>query len=87
MSVGCCCLQRTAAASVAWQPLVRRGTTSKDDACGIGIMGRLGLQQIVAGCSAWLGFPVRYIVRRWRKRLLRIASMTAEVMCVGEASR
>ena len=87
MSVGCCCLQRTAAASVAWQPLVRRGTASNDDACGIGIMRRLGLQRIATGYSAWLGFPVRYIVRRWRKRLLRITSMTAEVMCVGEASR
>ena len=87
MSVGCCCLQRTAAASVAWQPLVRHGTASKDGACGIGIMGQFGLQRIAAGCSAWLGFPVRYIVRRWRKRLLRIASMTAEVLCVGEASK
>ena len=78
MSVGCCCLQRTAAASVAWQPLVRRGTASKDGACGIGIMGRFDLQ---------LGFQVQYIVGRWRKRLLRLAGTTAEVMCVGEASR
>ena len=87
MSVGCCCLQRTAAASVAWQPLVRRGTASKDGACGIGIMGQFGLQRIAAGCSAWLGFPVRYIVGRRHKRLLQLAGTTAEVMCAGEASR
>ena len=65
--VGCSCLQRTAAAGVAWQRSVRRGTASEDGACGIDIMGRLGLQRAVAGCSAWLGYPVRYIVERWRK--------------------
>jgi len=87
MFVGCGCLQRTAAAGVAWQLSVWRGTASKDGACGTGILGRLGLQRIAAGCSTWLGFPVQYIVGRWRKRLLRLAGTTAEVMCVGEASR
>ena len=52
-----CCLATVSAA----------GTASKDGACGIGIMGRLGLQRTVAGCSAWLGYSVRYIVERWRK--------------------
>ena len=66
---------------------VRCGTASEDGACGIGIMGRLGLQRTVAVCSVWLGFPVRYIVGRRRKRLLQLAGMTAEVMCAGEASR
>ena len=87
MFVGFGCLQRTAAADVVWQLSVRRGTASKDGACGIGIMERLGLQRTAAVCSAWLGFPVWYIVGRWRKRLLRLAGTTAEVMCVGEASR
>ena len=64
MFVGCDYLQRTAAAGVAWQRLVRCGTASEDDACGIGIVGRLGLQHTAAGCSAWLGFPVQYIVGR-----------------------
>ena len=87
MFVGCGCLQRTAAAGVAWQLSVRHGTASKDGACGTDILGRLGLQQTAAGCSAWLGFSVQYIVKRWRKRLLRLAGSTAEVMRVGEASR
>ena len=51
---------------------VRRGTASKDGACSTGIMGQLGLQRTAAGCSAWLGFSVQYIVGRWRKRLLRL---------------
>ncbi|KAF8768736.1 hypothetical protein HU200_007294 [Digitaria exilis] len=32
MVVGCGCLQRTAAASVAWQSAIRCGTSSKDGA-------------------------------------------------------
>ena len=87
MFVGWGCLQRTTAADVVWQLSVRRGTASKDGACGIGIMGPFDLQRTTAVCSAWLGFPVQYIVGRWRKRLLRLASTKAEVMCVGEASR
>jgi hypothetical protein len=43
------------------------GTALKDGAPDIGIMGRLGLQWIAAGCSVWLGFSVRYIVGRRRK--------------------
>ena len=87
MIVDCGCLLWTAAAGVAWQPSVRRGTASKDGTGGLGIMGQLGLQRIAAGCSAWLGFPVRYIVGRRRKRLLRLPGMVTEVMCAGEASR
>ena len=87
MFVGFGCLQRTAAADVVWQLSERRGTASKDGACGIGIMGQLGLQRTAAVCSAWLGFPVQYIVKRWHKRLLRLVGLTAEVMRVGEASR
>ena len=87
MFVGWGCLQWTAAADVVWQLSVWRGTASKDGACGIDIMGRLGLQMTAAVCSAWLGFPVWYIVGRWRKRLLRLAGTTTKVMCVGEASR
>ena len=87
MFVGCGCLQRTAMAGVVWQPSVRWGTASKDGACGIGIMGRLSLQRTMAVCSAWLGFPVRYIVGRRHKRLLQLAGTTAKVMCAGEASR
>ncbi|KAF8650208.1 hypothetical protein HU200_064064 [Digitaria exilis] len=41
----------------------------------------------MAGCSAWLGYPVWYIVARWRKRLLWLADTTAEVICRGEARR
>ena len=89
MIVDCACLQRTAAAGVAWQPSVWRGTASKDGACGIGIgiVGRLGWQRTAAGCLAWLGYPVRYIVERWRKRLLRLADMAPETMCAGEARK
>ena len=39
MDVGFGCLQRTAAAGVAWQLSVRCGTASKGGACGTGIMG------------------------------------------------
>jgi hypothetical protein len=85
--VDCGCLQRTAAAGVAWQPSVRRGTASKDGASGIGIVGRLGWQRTAAGCLAWLGYSVRYIVERWRKRLLRLVDMAPETMCAGEARK
>jgi hypothetical protein len=87
MFVGCDCLQRTAAAGVAWQWSVRCGTASEDGACGIGIVGRLGLQRTMAGRSAGLGNPVWYIVRRWHKRLLWLTDITAEVLCVGVARR
>ena len=82
MSLGCRCggLQRIAAAGVAWQLSVRHGTTSKDGACGIDTRGQLGLQRIAAGRLAWLSYPVRYIVGRWRKRHLRLATTAAEVM-------
>jgi hypothetical protein len=39
MSIVCGCLQQTAAAGVAWQLSMRRGTASKDGARGISIMG------------------------------------------------
>ena len=87
MIVDCGCLQRTAAAGVAWQPSVWRGTASKDGACSIGSMGQLGLQRTAADWSAWLDCLVRYIVERWRKRLLRLADMAPETMCAGEARK
>ena len=87
MVVDCGSLQRIAAAGVAWQLSVWCGIASKDGAGGFGIMGRLGLQRIAVGCSAWLGFPVQYIVGRRRKRFLWLPGMAAEVMCAGEASR
>ena len=52
----CDCWQRTVAASVARQLSVRCGTTSGDDACGIDIVRRLGLQRIAAGGSALLDY-------------------------------
>ena len=52
MIVDCGCLQRTAAAGVAWQPLVRCGTASEDGACGVGSVGRLGWQGTAAVCPA-----------------------------------
>ena len=55
MDVGFGCLQRTAAAGVAWQLSVRRGTASEGGACSTNIVGRLGLQRTAAGCSALLG--------------------------------
>jgi len=58
-----------------------RSSASKDGACGIGSMGQLGLQWPAADWSAWLDCPVRYIVERWRKQLLRLAGTTVEVMC------
>ncbi|RCV19025.1 hypothetical protein SETIT_3G350500v2 [Setaria italica] len=61
MVIGFGFLQRTAAAGVAWQRSVRRRTASEDCTCGNGIVGRLGLQRTAAGCSAWLGYPVRYM--------------------------
>jgi hypothetical protein len=73
----------------AWQWSVQRGTTLEDVACGIsigiGIVGRLGLQRTVAGRSARLGYPVRDIIERWRKRLLWFTNMAAEVSRAGEA--
>ena len=87
MFIGCDCLQRTAAAGVAWQLSVRCGTASEDGTCGIGIVGRLGLQRTMAGRSAGLGNPVWYIIGRWRKRLLWLTDMTAEILCMGEARR
>lgn len=39
MVVGFGCLQRTVAADVAWQRLVRCGTVSEDGACGNGSVG------------------------------------------------
>ena len=87
MIIDCGCLQRTMAAGVAWQPSVRHGTASEDGACGIGIVGRLGWQRTAAGCLAWLGYLVRYIVERWRNRLLRLADMAPETMCAGEARK
>ena len=87
MIVDCGCLQRIVAAGVARQPSVRRGTASKDSACGIVIMGRFDLQRTAADWSAWLDCPVRYIVERWRKRLLGLAGTAAEVMCAVKQSR
>ena len=55
MGVGFGCLQRIAAAGIAWQLSVRRGTASEDGACSNDTMGRLGLQRTTAGCSASLG--------------------------------
>uniref|UniRef100_K3XQX5 Uncharacterized protein n=1 Tax=Setaria italica TaxID=4555 RepID=K3XQX5_SETIT len=52
MVVGFGCLQRSAAADVAWQRSVRCGTASEDGACGNDNVGRLGLQRIAAVCSA-----------------------------------
>ena len=87
MIVDCGCLQRTAAAGVAWQRSVWCGTASEDGTCGIDIVGRLGLQRTIAGRSAGLGNPVWYIVGRWRKRLLWLTDMTAEILCMGKARR
>jgi hypothetical protein len=87
MFVVCGCLQRTVMSGVALQLSVRCGTASKDGTRGIGIMGRLGLQRTAAGCSAWLGFSVRYIIKRRRKRLLWLAGTVAEVMCTSEVGR
>ena len=85
MIVDCGCLQRTMAAGVAWQPSVRHGIASEDGACGIVIVGRLGWQRIAAGCPAWLDYSVRYIIERWRQRLLQLADMAVEITCAGEA--
>ena len=85
LSLGCRCggLQRIAAAGVAWQLSVRRGTMSKDGACGNDTRGQLGLQRTAAGRLVWLSYPVHYIVGRWRKRHLRLAATAAEVMFRG----
>ena len=85
LSLGCRCgyLQRIAAAGDAWQLSVRRGTTSKDGACGIDTRGQLGLQRTAAGRLAWLSYPVRYIVGRRRKRHLRLADTVVEIMFRG----
>ena len=89
MIVDCGCLQRIAADGIARQPSVRRGTASKDGACGIGIVGRLGWQRTAAGCLAWLGYPVRYIVENgasdffdlltWHRRLCARVKQGSEV--------
>ena len=76
-----------AAAGITWQLSVRLGMTLKDGACSIDIEGRIGLQWTVAGCSAWLGYSVRYIVGRRCKKLLRLAGMAIEIMFTGEARR
>ena len=55
MDVGFGCLQRIAAAGIAWQLSVRRETASEDGACSNNTKGRLGLQRAAAGCSAALG--------------------------------
>jgi hypothetical protein len=70
------CLQRTAAASVAWQRSMRRGTALEDGACGNNIVGRLGLQRTAAGCSAWLG-PSGAVQRR------KMAQVTSLACCYG----
>jgi hypothetical protein len=49
LGCGLVCLQRPAAAGVAWHSPVRCGTASSDGACGICSQRRLGLQRIVAG--------------------------------------
>ena len=43
-------------------------------------MWQLSLQWTAAGCSAWLGFPVRYIVWRRHKQLLRLTGTPVEIM-------
>ena len=68
--LGSACL---AMVSAAWD-------NSEDDACGINIMGRIGLQQTMVGCLAWLDYLVWYIIGSWRKRLIWLASMAAEVL-------
>ena len=87
MIVDCGYLQQTMAAGVAWQPSVRHGTASEDGACGIVIVGRLGWQRIAAGCSAWLGYSVWYIIGRWRWRLLRLTDLAAGILSAGEARK
>ena len=87
MFVGSDCLQRTAAAGVAWQRSVRCGTASEDGTCGIVIVGRLGWQRIAAGCLAWLGYPVRYIIERWHGRLLRLVGLAVAILSMGEARK
>jgi hypothetical protein len=89
MFVGCGCLQRTAAAGVAWHLSVQCGTASKDGTCGIGIMGRLGLQRTAAGSSAWLaircgtsskdGTSNVFSLMAWRQRSCARVKQVGEV--------
>lgn len=45
-TVACGCLQRSAAAGIAWQLLGQHGTTSEDGVCSANIVGQLGLQSL-----------------------------------------
>ena len=74
------CLQRTAAAGIAWQSSVRRGTASKDGACGTNVMGQLGLQQTTAGRSALLGDSSVVHHRKMAQAITWLASMAAEAI-------
>ena len=55
MGIGFGYLQRTAAAGIAWQSSVRRGTASKNSTCSSNVMGQLGLHLTTASRSALLG--------------------------------
>ena len=79
MIVDCGCLQRIAADGIARQPSVRRGTASKDGACGTNIIGQLGLQRTMAGHSALFGDSG--VVHRWKTALATtwFATMAAVV--------
>jgi hypothetical protein len=87
MGVGFGCLQRTAAAGVAWKLLVRCGTASEDSACSNDIMGELGLQRTTAGCSASFDNSGAIHRRKTSQTTTWLDSMTAEVVCVGGATR
>jgi hypothetical protein len=80
MDVGSGCLQRNAAVDIAWQLSVQRGTASEGGACGTIIVGRLGLQRTVAGCSALLSNSGVVHRRKMAQATTWLASMAAEAV-------
>ena len=75
MDVGLVCLQRTAAAGVAWQLSVQCGTASEGGTCSTNIVGRPGFQRTAAGCSALLGDSGVVHRRKTAQATTRSASM------------
>ena len=85
MFVGSDCLQRTAAAGVAWQLSVRCGTASEDGTCGNGIMGHLGLQRTAQlGWATWCGTTSEDGASDFSGSLLWRWSLAARVKQRGE---
>ena len=78
--VGYGCLQWIAAADIAWQLSVRRGTASEGGACSTIIVGRLGLQRTAAGCLALLGNSGVAHRRKMAQATTWLASMVAEAV-------